>query len=183
MRHVFAFAFATLALTACSGEKTEKSEQTTDGKTTVSSTVDVNGQVTKSALAFSAYAMRTPPGGQTMTAAYFTVRNTGSSADRLVSVSCACAASAMMHTTTRTNGMVGMTEAPDGFALPAGKTLVFAPGGNHVMLSGLTGALKEGDVVNVVLTFAKAGPITLHVPVRDAPLSDDSSAAMTGMKM
>lgn len=181
MKRLFALALATLALAACTGEKVEKSEtseRTADGRTTVSTKVDVNGH----ALAFTAYAMRTPSNGQTSTAAYFTVTNTGSSADRLQSVSCACAQSAMLHKTTHENGMVGMTEA-DGFALPAGATLVFKPGGNHVMLTGVTGALKEGDTVDLVLTFAKAGPITLHVPVRDAPLSDDTSAAMSGMKM
>ncbi len=181
MTRLFALALMALALTACTGEKVEKSESesTADGKTTVSTTVNVNGH----ALAFHAYAMRTPPNGQTSTAAYFTVTNTGSSADRLLSVSCACARSAMLHTTTHTQGMVGMTDTPDGFPLPAGQTLVFKPGGIHVMLMGLTGALKEGDRVDLVVTFAKAGPVTLHVPVRDAPLSDDSSAAMSGMKM
>ena len=182
MTRVFAIAFAFLALSACTDAKVEKSEtheQTTDGRTTMSTTVNVNGH----ALAFHAYAVRTPPNGQTSTAAYFTVTNTGSSADRLQSVSCACAQSAMLHTTTRTNGMVSMTDTPDGFPLPAGQTLVFKPGGNHVMLMGVTGALKEGDRVDLTLTFAKAGPVTLHVPVRDAPLSDDSGDAMSGMKM
>jgi hypothetical protein len=76
-----------------------------------------------------------------------------------------------------------MQDVADGFPLPAGQSLVFKPGGNHVMLMGLTGTLKEGDAVDLVLTFAKAGPVTLHVTVRDAPLSDDSAAAMSGMKM
>ncbi len=172
-----------LPLVACHAETTEGTMSSSGGNVTVSSTVDINGKVTKSAMAFTAFAMRTPANGQTMSAAYFTVTNTGSSADRLVSVSCACAASAMFHTTTHTNGMVEMNEAPDGFALPAGQTLVFKPGGNHIMLTGVTGAPKEGDFENIVLTFAKAGPVTLHMPVRDAPLSNDSTSAMSGMKM
>jgi copper(I)-binding protein len=183
MKCLLALAFAALALTACNSETAEKTTTSNGGKTTVSSTVDVNGKVSRSALAFSAYAVRTPPNGQTTTAAYVTVANNGQSADRLVSVSCACAAGAMFHTTSRVNGMASMNEVPDGFALPAGKTLVFAPGGNHIMLTGLTGALKEGDFADIVLTFAKAGPVTLHMPVRDAPLGDDSARAMSGMKM
>ena len=87
----------------------------------------------------------------------------------------------MLHTTTHNNGMVGMNET-DGFALPAGQTLVFKPGGDHIMLMGVTGAPKEGDFEDIVLTFAKAGPVTLHMPVRDAPLSDNSSDGMSGMK-
>ncbi len=171
---------AALMLTACHGEKVEKSEQTSGGKTTVSSTVDVNGQVTKSALAFSAYVLRAPANGQTTAAAYVTVKNNGQSADRLVSVSCTCATSAMFHSTSHSNGMAEMNQVADGFALPAGQTLAFAPGGNHIMLMGVTGAPKEGDTVDIVLTFAKAGPVTLHVPVRDTVLAGDD---MSGMKM
>ena len=185
MRLFVVLAGAALVLSACHAETTAGSTSSSGGNVTVSATVDVDGKVTRSTLAFSAFAVRTPSGGQTMTAAYVTVANTGSTADRLVSVSCTCASSAMMHTTTHTNGMVAMAET-DGFALPAGQTLVFKPGGNHIMLTGVTGTPKEGDFEDVVLTFAKAGPVTLHMPVRDAPLSDDSAAgdnAMSGMKM
>ncbi len=182
MKAFVVLACTAVALSACHAETTAGSTSSSGGNVTVSSTTEVNGKVTKSALAFSAFAMRTPANGQTMTAAYVTVANTGSTADRLVSASCTCASSAMLHTTTRTNGMVAMAET-DGFALPAGQTLVFKPGGNHIMLMGVTGAPKEGDFEDVVLTFAKAGPVTLHMPVRDAPLSNDSSDAMSGMKM
>jgi len=185
MKAFLVLACTAVALSACHAETTAGSTSSSGGNVTVSSTVDINGKVTKSALAFSAFAMRTPSGGQTMTAAYVTVANIGSTADRLVSASCICASSAILHTTTHTNGMVGMAQT-DGFALPAGQTLVFKPGGNHIMLMGVTGAPKEGDFEDVVLTFAKAGRVTLHMPVRDAPLSDDSTAgdnAMSGMKM
>jgi len=171
-----------LPLVACHAETTEGTTSSSGGDVTVSTTVDINGKVTRSALAFTAFALRTPAGGQTTAAAYVTVANKGDSADRLVSVSCTCASGAMFHTTTHINGMVGMAVA-NGFALPAGQTLVFAPGGNHIMLTGLTVAPKEGDYENIVLTFAKAGPVTLRMPVRDAPLSDDSAGAMSGMKM
>lgn len=183
MKRIVAIA-AALCLAGCHYSETASEKITSDGAVThIVKSTDVNGVQSKIELKLTRFAVRTPPNGQASTAAYFTVTNTGSGADRLQSVSCACAQSAMLHTTTRVNGMVSMTDTPDGFALPAGQTLVFKPGGNHVMLMGLTGTLKEGDSVDLILTFAKAGPVTLHVPVRDAPLSDDSSAAMSGMKM
>jgi len=182
MKAFVVLAGTALMLSACHAETAAGSTSSSGGNVAVSSTTDVNGKVTKSALTFSAFAMRTPANGQTMAAAYVTVTNTGSSADRLISASCTCASSAVLHTTTHSNGMVGMAET-DGFALPAGQALVFKPGGNHIMLMGVTGAPKEGDFEDIVLTFAKAGPVTLHMPVRDAPLSDDSSDAMSGMKM
>ena len=175
---------AALLLGGCHYSETASEKITSDGAVThISKSTDINGIQSKIELELTRFAMRTPPGGQATTAAYVTVTNKGSSADRLVSVSCACAASAMFHTTTHVNGMTGMADAPDGFPLPAGQTVVFAPGGNHIMLMGLTCAPKEGDFVDIVLTFAKAGPVTLHMPVRDAPLSDDSADAMSGMKM
>ncbi len=182
MRLFVALTGVALMLSACHFKTTPATTSSSGGDITISSkVVEADGMVmSNSSLAFSAFAMRTPPNGQTTTAAYVTVANKGSTADRLVSVSCTCASSAMLHTTTHSSGMVGMAET-DGFALPAGQTLVFAPGGNHIMFMGVTGRPKEGDFENVVLTFAKAGPVTLHMPVRDAPLADDS--AMSGMKM
>jgi copper(I)-binding protein len=183
MKRIIAVAAAVL-LSGCHGSETASEKITSDGAVThIVKSADVNGVKTTTDLAFTHFALRTPPNGQTTAAAYVTVTNKGSSADRLVSVSCACAQSAMFHTTTHDNGMVGMADMPGGFALPAGQSLVFKPGGNHIMLMGVTNAPKEGDFVDIVLTFAKAGPLTLHMPVRDAPLADDSSDAMSGMKM
>jgi len=185
VKTLFAAAGIALLLAGCYNHGSTSSQAITrnDKSLRIQKSSDADGVKSETDLAFTRFALRTPPNGQTTTAAYFTVTNNGPAADRLTGVSCACAQSAMFHTTTHANGMAGMADAPDGFALPAGQTLVFAPGGNHVMLTGITGALKEGDFVDLILTFAKAGPVTLHMPVRDAPLSDDSSAAMSGMKM
>jgi len=173
MKTLLAVACAVLCLAGCHGRSEESSQvvNADDHKVHIQKSSEVNGVRSVTDLEFTRFAMRTPPNGQTTTAAYFTVTNKGPTADRLLSVSCACAQGAMLHTTTHTDGMVGMSEVTDGFALPAGQTLVFAPGGNHVMLTGLTGTLKEGDTADLVVTFAKAGPVTLHLTVRDAPLS------------
>jgi copper(I)-binding protein len=182
MKRIVAVA-AALCLAGCHYSETASEKITSDGAVThIVKSTNVNGVQSKIELEVTRFAMRTPPNGQTTTAAYFTVTNKGSSADRLTGVSCACAQSAMLHTTTHDNGMTGMAKA-EAFPLPAGQSLVFAPGGNHVMLMGVTAGLKEGDYVDLVLTFAKAGPVTLHMPVRDAPLRNDSSDAMSGMKM
>jgi copper(I)-binding protein len=39
-------------------------------------------------------------------------------------------------------------------ALPAGKPVGLKPGGYHVMLMDITGQLKDGEMVDVSLTFA-----------------------------
>jgi len=175
---------ATLLLAGCHYSETASEKVTSDGAVThIETSTDINGVHAKIALELTHFVLRTPANGQTTAAAYLTVKNTGATADRLQSVSCTCAAGAAFHITTHKDGMTSMEEAPNGFPLPAGQTLVFAPGGNHIMLTGVTGAPKEGDFVDIVLTFAKAGPITLHVPVRDTVVGDRSTDAMSGMKM
>ena len=39
-----------------------------------------------------------------------------------------------------------------------GKPVTLAPGGYHIMLSGLKRSLKQGDSFPITLSFAKAGP-------------------------
>jgi copper(I)-binding protein len=50
--------------------------------------------------------------------------------------------------------------------VPAGADLSFAPGGYHVMLMGLKQELKPGDSFPLMLTFEKAGQVTLQVAVK-----------------
>ena len=43
-----------------------------------------------------------------------------------------------------------------------------APGGYHIMLSGLKQALKQGDSFPITLSFAKAGQVTATATVAKA---------------
>jgi len=58
-----------------------------------------------------------------------------------------------------------MLHVEEGFAVPAGETLMLARGGKHVMLMGLTAPLENGATVPLTLTFEKAGDITIDVVV------------------
>ena len=49
--------------------------------------------------------------------------------------------------------------------IPPGAALTFAPGGNHVMLIGLTKPLRAGDIVTLKLTFDRHGEITVPITV------------------
>lgn len=110
-------------------------------------------------LTLSALHVRAPIGKVKNTAAYLTVTNPTGEADRLVSVSCACAGKAEMHDMSTTMGVMRMRKAPFGFEVPAGGELVLAPNGKHVMLMGLKQPLKDGERVDLVLEFAKAGKV------------------------
>lgn len=156
------FVGAALALTAC-----DKAKETT----TVSTTSDASGEVVKASLNMTDYAMRAALGDNPNTAAYVTIANKGNAADRLLSASCTCATTTTLHTMKMNGTVMEMAEAKDGFEILSGDTLTFAPGSNHIMLEGLTERPKEGDKVDVTLVFEKAGPITLSMPVSNAPLA------------
>ena len=75
----------------------------------------------------------------------------------------------MMHRTeTMASGpmgtMVGMADI-DAIDLPAGKPVVLAPDGLHVMLMGLRHPLVQGQTIALTFTFAHAGSITVQAPI------------------
>ncbi len=95
-----------------------------------------------------------------------TIGNHGKSADTLVDIACACAASAMMHETRTQNGVSSMTMLSE-VTIPAGGQVKFKPDGLHVMLVGLKGPLKAGTTHTLVLTFKKAGAVKAPFRVVD----------------
>jgi hypothetical protein len=49
--------------------------------------------------------------------------------------------------------------------VPADATVSLKPAKGHIMLDKLTGPLKAGDTVSLLLRFDKAGQVLLDVPV------------------
>ena len=109
-------------------------------------------------------AVRAPaPAGDTM-AVYFTVTNRGGEDDALVGVATEVAGAAMLHRSTVAGGTARM-EMVAAVPVPAHGTAVLEPGGYHVMLAGLRREVREGETITVTLTFARAGTVTVAVPV------------------
>jgi hypothetical protein len=105
---------------------------------------------------------------------YLAMTNNGRAADRLVSAASPIAAAVSLHQSQTIGGVTSM-RAVDGIAVPAGQTVVLAPGGFHLMFEGLKRPLKAGDHAPLTLTFAKAGLVRTEVTVRVAapqPMSD-----------
>ncbi len=85
---------------------------------------------------------------------------------------------------TMNGSVMEMAEAPNGFVIKPGETLVFKPGGNHIMLAGLKTHPQEGDTQKLTLVFEKAGSIDIVLPVSNTPLAaKGTSDSMAGMKM
>lgn len=94
----------------------------------------------------------------------------GDADDRLLGISTAWADKAALHeTVVDAQGVVRMLPALAGFSLPARKLVIFAPGGRHVMLTGLTRALQARQTFPVIFNFEKAGAVRVMVEVRAAP--------------
>lgn len=109
--------------------------------------------------------VRAAPQGAT-TAAYLQIVNGRLSDDVLTGVSTEAAERASLHeTSTDDQGMTGM-QPVDGITLPAGQTVQLEPGGYHIMLENLIGALAEGSTIRLELTFEQAGPLNVTAEVR-----------------
>lgn len=118
---------------------------------------------------------RATPGNSRDGAAYFRVVNNGTAADRLIGVSTPLADKADAHETKMEDGVMKMRPLDRPTVAP-GQTLEFKPGGAHIMLLGLKHPLKEGESFPLVLTFEKAGDVSVEVKVERA-----GAARMTTM--
>ena len=109
----------------------------------------------------NAWARATPAKAETGIA-YLTIRSpTG---DRLVSVSSPVAKKAELNS-MEISGMVMKMRPLATLDIPAGQLVTLKPGGDHIMLMGLNGPLREGQSFPLTLTFEKAGAREVTVTV------------------
>ena len=114
--------------------------------------------------------VREAPPGATVLAAYFTLENLGSKADKLVAVSCADFNKVEMHATEIRDGVARML-ALDALPIPPHAVVQLAPGGNHLMLLQPQRALIAGMNVKLELRFDSGTRLTVVAPVRRAESS------------
>ncbi len=113
------------------------------------------------------YARASRPGAPAG-AAFMTIRNAGTSADRLVAARSPAAATVQIHTHVDDGGIMRMQEVEGGIPIPAGGAHALSRGGDHVMLMGVTQELVDGQAVPLTLVFEVAGEIVIAVPVDNA---------------
>ena len=109
----------------------------------------------------SAWARATPAKAENGVA-YLTIRSP--TPDRLVSVSSPVAKKAELHTMSM-EGMVMKMRPLAGLDIAAGQPVTLKPGGEHIMLLGLSEPLREGQSFPLTLTFEKAGMREVTVAV------------------
>lgn len=106
---------------------------------------------------------RATAAGAQVGVAYLTLRNEGE-ADRLLGASSPASASVEIHNMLMQDGRMQMRPVAI-LEIPANSTVQLAPGGLHLMLLNLHAPLVEGQLVELTLTFEKAGARTVKASI------------------
>ena len=105
------------------------------------------------------------PPGQTVTAAFMRLINDGDQAVVINGASSNSAERAEFHAHHHSGGMMSMKKV-DSIVVPANGVFDLKPGAHHLMLINLTGFLREGDFVDLILQIQSGETIALTLPVR-----------------
>jgi periplasmic copper chaperone A len=97
-------------------------------------------------------------------AAFMTLQNAGGD-DKLVSAASPVADHVELHAHVKDGDVMRMRQI-ESIDVPAGGSVQLAPGGVHLMLIDLKEPLKQGQSFPLTLTFAKAGAMTIEVPIK-----------------
>jgi periplasmic copper chaperone A len=129
------------------------------------------------------------PATPSVAAAYFTVTETGSRPDVLLSATSVPASQAALMQETASGANAGtMTDLAGGLAIPANGAVALGPGGYHLMLTNPASPLTAGGSVALTLRFKDAGTVTFKVPVTSllsdaltSPTSGPTATSTSGM--
>ncbi|REJ04147.1 copper chaperone PCu(A)C [Microbacterium bovistercoris] len=103
-----------------------------------------------------------------MTAVFGTLVNKGGDDTTVVSAQTEAAEMTELHETVQNDaGEMTMRPIEGGLPLAHDAKAVLEPGGDHIMLMGLTAPLKAGDEVTVTLTFSDDSTYEFTAPVKD----------------
>lgn len=126
---------------------------------------------------------RATPKGATTGAGYLTIKNTGSTPDRLISVALSSATTAQIHEMTMDKGVMKMREVSGGLEIKPGETVTLKPQGYHIMFMGLKEPLVRGQTAKGRLTFEHSGTIEVEFDVAAAGSSGPQAGQMQHMQM
>jgi hypothetical protein len=107
---------------------------------------------------------RATPKGAPTAGGYMTIKNDGSTPDRLVGGSVEVAKDFQLHSMVMENGIAKMRELKAVDIAP-GQTVAFKPGSSHIMFVGLKQPLHEGEHVKGTLRFEHAGTVQIEYDV------------------
>jgi periplasmic copper chaperone A len=107
----------------------------------------------------------TPKGVQTAIG-YMTIKNNGTTPDRIIGGSVDVADHFELHVTIIENGIARMRELSE-IEIKPGETIEFKPGGSHAMFVNLRHPLSKGEHVKGTLLFEHAGKVQIEYSVEE----------------
>jgi copper(I)-binding protein len=108
---------------------------------------------------------RATPQGAAIAAGYLTIKNSGTTADRLVGGASDAAAKFEVHEMSMDNGVMKMRPVEGGIEIKPGETVTLKPGSDHLMLMNIKHALEAGKTVEATLQFEKAGTVKVEFAI------------------
>jgi len=105
--------------------------------------------------------------GRDMSAGFMSFKNTGDANITLVSASSEAAGRVELHTSIHEDGMMKMRKL-DQLLVAPGETVVFAPGGHHLMLFNCDAQVFMGGHVMMTLFDSEGKSYMVHAAVQSA---------------
>ena len=119
--------------------------------------------------------VRAMPPGQSITAAYLSVKNGGDRALQITGASSEPHARVEMHSSVEVDGMVTMKQLQQ-VTVVSGQAIHFTPGGMHLMMLDLQKMPAPGEQVKLCLNFQSGASVCAQAEVRRAaPSLDDET--------
>jgi hypothetical protein len=127
----------------------------------------------------SPWTLATPPSA-TVAGGFLTIVNSGSSADRLVSVTSDVAGKVDIHEMHIVNGVMMMRTVNPGIPVGPKATVTLKPFSHHLMLEDIKSQFKPGEKIKAILVFEKAGPLEIAFNVE--PMGSNGPHAVSDKK-
>ena len=124
---------------------------------------------------------RAVPKGGTVAAGYMTIKNNGTTPDRLTGGSTAVAGKVEVHEMSMDNGVMKMRPVSGGLEIKPGESVVLKPESFHLMIMGLKQPIEQGKPFQASLTFEKAGTVNVEFAVELVGATSASSHDMHNM--
>ena len=118
-----------------------------------------------------------------MTGSFGVLSNSSSSDITVTAATSPVAGMVELHETVMVDGQMQMQQDPEGFTIPAGGSFTLEPGGYHVMLMGLTGAIAPGQEVPITLTLSNGESVTYTTVAKDFAGGNESYEPSPSMSM
>lgn len=110
--------------------------------------------------------IRTMPPGRTTTAGFLRVTNHSAMACQLTGAESSISDRLEFHEHLHSDGMMRMRPVAGGVTVPPGETVIFEPGGLHIMLFNIQQPLISGENTQLQLSTDQCGTVAVSTEIR-----------------